>query len=172
MNAGTKLGEMSRSVKAIRMVSFGGRVVDYPAAELAFGYRHAQLPPGGIVVGARLRAHPVPLQLAPGSSERITQSVKDYLRYRKATQPLMEPNAGCVFKNPAPNTAGGLIEQAGLKGCRVGAAEVSTKHANFIVNRGGAKAADVTALIAKVKRVVKARTGLALALELHVIGER
>ena len=164
MNAGTKLGDMSRAVKAVRMVSPAGRITDHPVSDLEFRYRRSRLP-RGIVAG-------VWLQLASGSPERIARSVKDYLRYRKETQPLTHPNAGCVFKNPGPQTAGGLIEQAGLKGCRVGDAEVSIKHANFIVNRGQAKAADVTALIAKVKRTVKARTGRALDLELTVIGAR
>ncbi len=163
MNAGTKLGEMSEAVKAVRMVSPEGEVRDYPRDQLAFRYRRSTLPKG-IVAGAWL-------QLKTGSPDRIAQTVKDYLRYRKDTQPLNEPNAGCVFKNPTGRTAGGLIEQAGLKGRRVGDAEVSTRHANFIVNRGKATAKDVTTLIAALKRTVKARTGQALELEVKIVGE-
>ena len=163
MNAGTKLGEMSQSVKALRMVSPTGELRDVPRSELAFRYRRSTLPKG-IVAGAWL-------QLKAGSPEDIAQRVKDYLRYRKDTQPLTEPNAGCVFKNPGGHTAGGLVEQAGLKGRRVGDAEVSTKHANFIVNRGQARAKDVTTLIAAVKRAVKARTGQSLELEVKIVGE-
>ncbi len=163
MNAGTKLGEMSESVKALRMVSPTGELRDVPRSELAFRYRRSTLPKG-IVAGAWL-------QLKAGSPKDIAQRVKDYLRYRKETQPLTEPNAGCVFKNPSGHTAGGLVEQAGLKGRRVGDAEVSTKHANFIVNRGAATAKDVTALIAAVKRNVKARTGQGLELEVKIVGE-
>jgi UDP-N-acetylmuramate dehydrogenase len=163
MNAGTKLGEMSGSVKAVRMVSPEGEVHDYLKDELSFRYRRSTLPEG-IVAGAWL-------QLKSDSPDRIAQTVKDYLRYRKETQPLSEPNAGCVFKNPAGQTAGGLVEQAGLKGRRVGDAEVSSKHANFIVNRGAATARDVATLIAAVKRTVRARTGQALELEVKIVGE-
>lgn len=163
MNAGTKLGEMSEAVSAVRMVSPQGEIRDYPRSALAFRYRRSTLPEG-IVAAAWL-------QLKSGSPDRIVHTVKDYLRYRKDTQPLSEPNAGCVFKNPSGHTAGGLVEQAGLKGRRVGDAEVSTKHANFIVNRGNATAKDVTTLIAAVKRTVKARTGQALELEVKIVGE-
>lgn len=97
--------------------------------------------------------------------------MKDYLRYRKATQPLTEPNAGCVFKNPGPRTAGQLVEAAGLKGEKVGGAQVSTKHANFIVNTGRASASDVLALIRLVQERVKKASGVELQLELKVVGE-
>lgn len=163
MNAGTKLGEMSETVKAVRMISPEGAIEDHPRSELGFRYRRSTLPKG-IVAGAWL-------QLKAGSPEHIAQTVKDYLRYRKATQPLNEPNAGCVFQNPSGHTAGALVEQSGLKGRRVGDAEVSTKHANFIVNRGKATAKDVRDLIAVVKRTVKARTGQALELEVKIVGE-
>jgi UDP-N-acetylmuramate dehydrogenase len=97
--------------------------------------------------------------------------VKEYLRYRKETQPLTLPNAGCVFKNPGHDAAGRVIEAAGLKGARIGDAQVSDKHANFVVNLGHAKAADVIALIKKVGRTVEERTGLTLELELKIVGE-
>ena len=105
------------------------------------------------------------------SETEIERVVKDYLRYRKDTQPLTEANAGCVFKNPGPQTAGQLVEAAGLKGEQVGGAQVSTKHANFIVNRGRASAADVLALIRLVQDRVKAASGVDLQLELKVVGE-
>lgn len=163
MNAGTKLGEMKNSIKAVRMVNMNGQTVDIPAAQMKFEYRRALLP-RGIVVG-------VWVQLRHGVRSEIERMVKDYLRYRRDTQPLALPSAGCVFKNPSSDSAGRLIEAAGFKGTRVGDAEVSTKHGNFIVNRGRACAADVIALIAKVRSAIRRRTGVRLDLELKIVGE-
>ncbi len=163
MNAGTKLGEMKDSVKAVRIVDPSGQTIECPASAIRFSYRRALLP-RGIVVG-------VWMQLKPASKERIQATVKEYLRYRKETQPLSLPNAGCVFKNPGHDAAGRVIEAAGLKGARIGDAQVSDKHANFVVNLGHAKAADVIALIKKVGRTVEARTGMTLELELKIVGE-
>jgi UDP-N-acetylmuramate dehydrogenase len=120
--------------------------------------------PRGIVVG-------VWLQLKPGVQSEIQRVVKDYLHYRRDTQPLAMPSAGCVFKNPPNDSAGRLIEAVGLKGARVGDAEVSMKHANFMVNRGQANAADVTALIGKVRSAIRRRVGVRLDLELKIVGE-
>jgi UDP-N-acetylmuramate dehydrogenase len=163
MNAGTKLGEMQDCVKAVRIVDPDGNPIDVPASAIRFSYRRALLP-RGIVVG-------VWVQLRPASRDRIQATVKEYLRYRKETQPLTLPNAGCVFKNPGHDAAGRVIEAAGLKGARIGDAQVSDKHANFVVNLGHAKAADVIALIKKVGRTVEERTGLTLELELKIVGE-
>ena len=163
MNAGTRLGEMKDSVKAVRLVSMNGEVVDLPASAIPFEYRRACLPKG-IVVG-------VWLQLRHGERAKIEKVVKDYLRYRRDTQPLTMPSAGCVFKNPPNDSAGRLIEATGLKGLRVGDAEVSPTHGNFIVNRGHARAAEVIQLIRKVRRAIKLKTGLRLDLELKIVGE-
>jgi len=163
MNAGTKLGEMKSSIKAVRMVNMNGQTVDIPAGQVKFEYRRAFLP-RGIVVG-------VWVQLRHGVRSEIERMVKDYLHYRRDTQPLALPSAGCVFKNPPSDSAGRLIEAAGFKGTRVGDAEVSTKHGNFIVNRGRACAADVIALIAKVRSAIRRRTGVRLDLELKIVGE-
>ncbi len=163
MNAGTKLGEMKDSVKAVRVVLANGEVLDCPSEAIAFGYRQAALPVG-IVVG-------VWLQLRPGVRADIEKVVKDYLRYRRETQPLTLPSAGCVFKNPANDSAGRVVEAAGLKGVSVGDACVSTKHANFIVNQGRASATDVLALIKKVRAQVARKTGVKLELELKLVGQ-
>jgi UDP-N-acetylmuramate dehydrogenase len=163
MNAGTKLGEMKDSVKAVRMVNMKGQVVDLDAAQVKFEYRRALLP-RGIVVG-------VWLQLKQGIRSEIERVVKDYLHYRRDTQPLAMASAGCVFKNPPSDSAGRLIEAAGLKGARVGDAEVSMKHANFVVNRGQARAADVMALIGKVRSAIRRLTGVRLDLELKIVGK-
>jgi UDP-N-acetylmuramate dehydrogenase len=163
MNAGTRLGEMKDSVKAVRVVLANGEVLDCPAESISFEYRRASLPVG-IVVG-------VWLQLRPGVRAEIEKVVKDYLRYRRETQPLTLPSAGCVFKNPANDSAGRVVEAAGLKGASVGDACVSTKHANFIVNQGRASATDVLALIKKVRAQVVRKTGLKLELELKLVGQ-
>ena len=163
MNAGTKLGEMKDAVKAVRMVTTKGELRELPASSIPFQYRRARLPKG-IVVG-------VWLQLRQGLRADIEKVVKDYLHYRKDTQPLSMPSAGCVFKNPPNDSAGRLLEAAGLKGARIGDAEVSTKHGNFIVNRGHASAADVIQLIGKIRQTVKRKAGVRLGLELKIVGE-
>lgn len=163
MNAGTRLGEMKRSVKAVRIVSPTGTLMDCQAEHIDFSYRRATLP-RGIVVG-------VWLQLKPGVKSDIEQVVKDYLRYRRDTQPLSLPSAGCVFKNPKNDSAGRVVESAGLKGAAVGDACVSMKHANFIVNQGHASARDVLSLIRKVRARVARKTGIKLELELKLVGQ-
>jgi UDP-N-acetylmuramate dehydrogenase len=163
MNAGTRLGEMKDALKAVHLVDPKGAIVDVPASEVRFHYRQALLP-RGIVVGAWL-------QLKPASREKIETVVKEYLRHRKETQPLAQPSAGCVFKNPGLEAAGRLIESVGLKGARIGDAQVSEKHANFMVNVGHARAADVIALIKKVGRTVEEQTGVTLELELKIVGQ-
>jgi UDP-N-acetylmuramate dehydrogenase len=163
MNAGTRLGEMKDSVKTVRLVTVQGEIRDLPAEAIRFDYRRAHLPKG-VVVG-------VWLQLQQGRRAEIAKIVKDYLHYRKDTQPLAMPSAGCVFKNPPQDSAGRLLEEAGLKGMRIGDAEVSTKHGNFIVNRGHANAADVISLIQKVRRMIRQKSGVRLDLELKIVGE-
>jgi UDP-N-acetylmuramate dehydrogenase len=163
MNAGTRLGEMKDAVKAVRIVTPTGTLIDCPAHDIEFSYRRAKLP-AGIVAG-------VWLQLKPGVRSDLEKVVKDYLRYRRDTQPLTLPSAGCVFKNPPNDSAGRVVEAVGLKGARVGDAEVSEKHANFIVNRGGASAKDVLSLIRKVKGHVSRKTGVKLELELKLVGQ-
>ena len=163
MNAGTRLGEMKDSVKAVRLVSPKGALIDCPAESMEFRYRRAILPPG-VVIG-------VWLQLRPGVRADIEKVVKDYLHYRRDTQPLTLPSAGCVFKNPLNDSAGRVVEAAGLKGTSVGDAQVSTKHANFIVNQGHASAADVLSLIKKIRARIVRKTGIRLELEVKVVGE-
>lgn len=163
MNAGTKLGEMKDVVKAVRLVTPKGAVVDLAASDIPFAYRRAGLPPG-VVVG-------VWMQMRPGVRQEIERVVKDYLHYRRDTQPLALPSAGCVFKNPPQDSAGRVIDAAGLKGAHVGDAQVSEVHANFIVNQGAASAKDVLALIRKVRAAVARKTGVKLELELKVVGQ-
>jgi UDP-N-acetylmuramate dehydrogenase len=162
MNAGTAVGEMKDVVKQIRLVTHAGKLVEVPGDSAEFSYRRSRLPQA-VVVGAWLA-------LNKGKKAAIESTVKDLLRRRKATQPIEMPNAGCVFKNPKGESAGRLIEAAGLKGTRIGDAEVSRKHANFIVNRGKATAEDILALIRLAGRTVADKFGVILELELQIVG--
>jgi len=163
MNAGTRLGEMRDVVEQVRLVTPAGVVQEVPAADVGFAYRQTRLP-RGIVVGAWLR-------LRVDRTAGAGAVVKEALRRRKETQPLALPNAGCVFKNPGGDPAGLLIEAAGLKGAQIGDAQVSTLHANFIVNRGHATARDVLSLIRKVGRTIEQRVGVTLQLEVRIVGQ-
>ena len=163
MNAGTRLGEMKDVLGAVDFVNLRGKRVRIDASSITFTYRKATLPKG-IVVGAWV-------QLTPSTREKVEGKTKEYLRYRRATQPLTIPNAGSVFKNPPGDSAGRLVEAAGLKGTHVGDAEVSTKHANFIVNKGAATATQVLALLRKVRGTVARKCGVRLQLEWKIIGE-
>lgn len=164
MNAGTRLGEMKDVLQAIELVNDRGALIIRQAGDLLFGYRRAKVPKG-VIVGAWF-------QLTPSTKKQIESLTKNYLQYRKNTQPLTLPNAGSIFKNPPQRSAGQLIEEAGLKGMKIGDAQVSLKHANFIVNIGKARADDVIRLIAKVRRMVTQKTGRTLQLELKIVGER
>lgn len=111
------------------------------------------------------------LQLDAGDGTRSRARIKEFLSRRIATQPLQQPNAGSVFRNPPGDHAARLIEACGLKGMEIGGAEVSTKHANFIVNRGGATASDIEALVEAVRQRVLLRTGVDLVPEVRIVGD-
>jgi UDP-N-acetylmuramate dehydrogenase len=163
MNAGTRLGEMQDVLHAVDFVTINGKRKRIEASTLSFVYRKTMLPKG-IVIGAWM-------QLTSAAKNTIQLATKQYLQYRKTTQPLTLPNAGSVFKNPTGDSAGRLIEAAGLKGLRIGDAEVSTKHANFIVNKGAATAGQVLLLVQKVRDRVARKFGVRLKLEWKVVGE-
>ena len=141
MNAGTRFGEMSGVVAAVELFVDGDLGV-VPAAELGFSYRHTALPAGAVVTRALLR-------LTPSTPEAVAASMTA-VDAARAGQPKVK-SAGCAFKNPTGASAGKLIDEAGLKGLRVGDAMVSFEHGNFIVNVGDATAEDVTALLAAVR---------------------
>lgn len=162
MNAGTRWGEMKDVVRKVRMVTPAGELLDLTSDEAGFDYRRSRLPQG-IVVAAWLG-------LRPGKKAHIESTVKQWLHRRKETQPVEMPNAGCVFKNPGGEPAGRLIENLGLKGAHKGDAQVSTKHANFIVNRGRATAGDVLELIRMVGKTVEEKAGVTLELEVKIVG--
>ena len=161
MNAGVPGAETADRLSEIVLADAGG-LRTIPAARIAFGYRRAALPKG-VIVSARFR-------LEAGGKGTIDARMRQYLKRRQETQPLQAANCGSVFKNPPGGFAGGLIEACGLKGYRIGDAEVSPRHANFVVNRGGARAADFLALIETMRTAVKRRFGIDLALEVRIVG--
>jgi len=164
MNAGTSLGWIGDLTTRIELISADGSLLQLPAADLDFRYRRATLPPGAIVTRAWLRAETT--DIGARKAEVI-----DHLRRRKATQPLSQPSCGSVFKNPPGDHAGRLIEYVGLKGAKFGGAQISDKHANFIVNLGGAKARDIYRLIRLARDKVADETGILLETEVHPAGD-
>jgi UDP-N-acetylmuramate dehydrogenase len=164
MNAGTAQGEFGDIVEAVTMLAPSGDVVLRRNDEMAFGYRTANVPPGHIVLDAKVI-------LRYGDAVKIKAQVKKLMDQRKARQPWGLPTAGSVFKNPMDEAAGKLIESAGCKGLAVGGAQVSDKHANFIVNTGSAKAADVLALMETIREKVLEMHRIRLEPEIKVIGE-
>jgi len=164
MNAGTAGGDISENLLWIDLIDRLGRRQRVPRYDLSPGYRTMGLPEDCVVIGAcfKLAAQPAEVQRA-----RIAELLKE----RKRTQPLNLPSAGCIFKNPPGKPAGELIEQAGLKGFRIGDAEVSRKHANWIVNRGSATARDITVLIGKIENEVLGTFGVRLEREIRILGQ-
>jgi UDP-N-acetylmuramate dehydrogenase len=164
MNAGTAQGEISDVVDTVTLLAPSGELVLRHRDEMGFGYRTANVPPGHIVLDAKVI-------LRHGDAEKIKAQVKKLMEQRKAHQPWGLPNAGSVFKNPMDEAAGKLIEEAGLKGRTAGGAKVSDKHANFIVNTGNAKAADVLALMDAIREKVLEMHRIRLEPEIKIIGE-
>lgn len=162
MNAGAYGGELKDVVTEVTALYPDGVKVLTPA-ELDFSYRHSVFSAGeGIVLGAKVK-------LESGDPDAIKAKMDDLMARRKASQPLELPSAGSTFKRPTGYYAGPLIEGCGLKGCRVGGAEVSSKHAGFVVNVGGATCADVLALIEKVQKTVYDAHGVMLEPEVKII---
>jgi UDP-N-acetylmuramate dehydrogenase len=164
MNAGTHLGDMSRILVQARVLRSDGQVQELPADALGLRYRGSSYPPGAVLLGATLR-------LEQGEREQIEALMHASYARRQRTQPLSQPNAGSIFKNPPGTAAGRLIEALGLKGTRLGGAMISPVHANFIVNVGHATAADVEALMAHIRERVRAAYHIGLEPEVHIVGE-
>ncbi len=162
MNAGTRWGDLGSVLEAAEVADVTGARW-WPTRELGLAYRHAALPPQAIVTGARF---------AVGDADEATRGKLDeVLAHRRATQPLQVPSCGSVFANPPGDAAGRLIEAAGLKGTIIGGAQISAQHANWIVNLGGASAADVRALMDAATRAVKAQFGVTLRAEAQLLGD-
>jgi UDP-N-acetylmuramate dehydrogenase len=165
INAGAHGGDMSRVVHSATVVWSDGREETLPAGEVGFGYRSSRLQGSSAVVVE------VTMDLEPVEPDQAMEKIQRYLERRRNTQPLLLPNAGSVFTNPPGNYAARLIEQAGLKGMREGGAQVSEKHANFIVNNGDATAKDVLILMDRIRTVVQERFGVRLEPEVKIWGK-
>jgi UDP-N-acetylmuramate--alanine ligase len=163
MNAGAMGGWMFDVVEELQLMLESGEIRTMRREELQVDYRHCAELKHAVALGALLRP------ASPGDSAAISRQIDTYRRKRQESQPR-EPSAGCIFKNPPGTSAGRLIDQSGLKGARVGEAEVSPVHANFIVNCGHATAGDVLALVRHVRAEVRAKTGIELEPEVLLFG--
>ena len=164
MNAGAYGGEMAQVVEAVSLLDVVSGVKTLSRGEMEFGYRRSILTdhPDWVVLNAVYR-------LTPGDPEEIQANMETLMAKRKARQPLEWPSAGSTFKRPAGHFAGTLIDQCGLKGLTVGGAQVSEKHAGFVINRGGATFADVMGVITQVQERVLADTGVRLEPEVKIV---
>lgn len=165
MNAGAYGGEVADSVCSVRSVSRDGKIKQYHKEELDFSYRHSVFVENQeIVLSAEF-------SLSEGNREQIEERMKELDFKRKSKQPLEFPSAGSTFKRPEGSYASLLIDECGLKGLRIGDAEVSTKHSGFIINRGNATCKDVIELCRIVKETVKKEKGFDLELEPVLLGD-
>lgn len=164
MNAGAFGGETWNSVVAVETVDRHGGLRVRDPEDFRVGYRHVEAPDGEWFVAANFR-------FVPGEADQSRNRIKELLAQRGATQPTQMPSCGSVFRNPPGDHAARLIEACGLKGYCIGNACVSEKHANFIVNTGGARAADIEALITHVRCQVEQQQGVRLLPEVRVVGK-
>ncbi len=164
MNAGAHGGDMAKHLVEVEIVRLRTGIREtWPAATLGLGYRSSVLPDDAIVVAASLL-------LEAGDADTVREEIRSIRSWRRAHQPLNEPNCGSVFTNPVDDSAGRLIDEAGLKGHREGGAQVSTRHANFIVTRSGATAHDVERLIRLIQDRVRETSGVELVPEVARLG--
>ncbi|MBS4026709.1 MAG: UDP-N-acetylmuramate dehydrogenase [Clostridia bacterium] len=165
MNAGALGGEIGRYIEKISWVDSRGNVRYTDNSELKFSYRQTILPEQALIL---VKAW---LRMEAGESNNIHRKMTEYLTKRRMSQPINKPNSGSVFINPPGNFAGKIIEEAGLKGTKVGDAQISELHANFIINTGNATARDVLALIHLIEERVLTQSGIKLETEVRVLGE-
>ncbi len=165
MNAGAYGSEMKDIVESVRYMDSDGNILEAGLNDCCFGYRKSFFSEEGyIVIGCTFK-------LKKGNQSEIREKIKDFTNRRVTKQPIEKPSAGSVFKRPEGYFAGALIEEAGLKGYSVGGAEVSRKHAGFIVNKGNATAKDVLDLIKHIQKVVYEKNGVMLEPEIKLVGE-
>jgi UDP-N-acetylmuramate dehydrogenase len=165
MNAGAWGGCMADTATSIRVLNPRGDIASLSGDQLRFSHRDLDLEEGTIILAGQFK-------LRYADKEVLRDEAIQMQKKRRLSQPLSLPSAGCVFRNPSGQTAAGeLIDQAGLKGFRVGEAEISTKHANFIVNKGHAKASDVLDLIGQVQEAVLEQFGVSLEPEVTIVGQ-
>ncbi len=163
MNAGAFGGEISNYLKHVTVMEMDGQEKQYQPGDISFSYRHSTFPDDEIVISAEF-------ELIQSDKDTVQEKRAVASGGRKATQPLKFRSAGSVFKNPKEGAAGYYIDQAGLKGTKVGDAEISPIHANFFVNHGKAKASDVVALIRLARETVHDKFGIMLDLEVKPLG--
>jgi len=164
MNAGAFGGEIAKVVTLVHGVTEAGEAIALTKDDVKFAYRRTELPNHFVITR-------VDFELAYGDRERLMARVAELKAKRASRQPRGVPNAGSIFKNPPGNFAGKLLEGAGLKGTRLGGAAFSDQHANFIVNLGGAQAAEVLALIDMARDKVKEQSGVLLEPEVRLVGD-
>jgi UDP-N-acetylmuramate dehydrogenase len=164
MNAGAYGGQLADVVTSVCVIAPDGTVSHLTAEQLQFGYRHSVLMEQPLVVWS------VTLELTCGDREQIREKMDAHMTARREKQPLEYPSGGSFFKRPEGYFAGALIEQCGLKGYTVGGAQVSEKHAGFVINRGGATCADVMALCRHVQDTVYEAHGVRLEREVQLVG--
>jgi UDP-N-acetylmuramate dehydrogenase len=165
MNAGAHGGEIRDVLETVTVLRPDGQLEELWPEQLDFSYRHSGILERGYTVLAAT------FVLKPGDAQALREQVRAWSKRRQATQPLSQPNCGSVFRNPSGLYAAQLIEAVGLKGAQQGGAMVSPVHANFIVNTGGATAADVLALMARMQTEVRAAFAVELVPEVRVVGE-
>lgn len=163
MNAGAYGGEMGEVLESVTVLHRDGRQETIPADKLELSYRHSRFMWEDLII---LRAI---LALQPGSRDQIRGRMSELMTKRKTSQPLEYPSAGSTFKRPKSGYAAALIDQAGLRGLTVGGAQVSKKHAGFVINRGGATCQDVLALMQEIQAQVLARSGVELEPEVRIL---
>lgn len=165
MNAGAYGGELKDVIERVDYVDANGNAGSFSNEECNYGYRHS------IFMEKKLIITGISVKLTPDDTAEIKKRMSDYMERRKTKQPLEFPSAGSVFKRPVGYFAGALIEQSGLKGVAIGGAQVSEKHAGFIVNKGGATCKDVCNLIDHIKKKVYDDHGVELECEVKMIGD-
>jgi UDP-N-acetylmuramate dehydrogenase len=164
MNAGAFGGETWERVVRVETIDRFGEVRNRLPGDFEIGYRQVKGPSGEWFLAAEL-------EMEAGDVEAAQQRIRSLLERRAATQPTHQPSCGSVFRNPPGDFAARLIEAAGLKGRRLGGAQVSEKHANFIINMGSATARDIEMLITEVQRAVAVHSGIELKTEVHRLGD-
>lgn len=166
MNAGAYGGELKDVIDTVTYIDESGEIITKPNEELDLSYRHSMFETGEYVILSAV------LKLKKGSYEEIKAAMQDYNKRRSDKQPISMPSAGSTFKRPEGYFAGKLIQDSGLMGYSIGGAQVSEKHAGFVVNKGGATAADVLALIKHIQDTVEEKFGVCLEPEVRLIGEQ
>jgi UDP-N-acetylmuramate dehydrogenase len=164
MNAGAYRSEFETIIEQVEALTADGQAVTFSHAQMTFTYRDSHLPDGTVVTGVTMR-------LRKGEPAQVSSKLRELVSKRKSSQPSGLPNSGSMFRNPPGDYAGRLIEAAGLKGKRHGQAQIAERHANFIVNLGGAKAEDVRQLMELARGEVRRQFGVELVAEVKLLGE-